>query len=212
MRYIIILTILLPCLSMAQEDSVLIRKTYASASQTDKEYYVLKSDTTIMNGPYIAYHYNGKVFMTGRYRYGVRDGEWRSYHENGTPESITNYREGQYCKTWQYFSYDGKPESSFDMDVLSHSDTAGKATDKRQYISVNIDYPVRAQENDIEGTVEVMVVTDSVCHTQIQLLHGIDSECDAAAIKGVRKAISMIDKYPCRNGMWVMPVVFKLNN
>jgi len=208
MKILLAITLLIPYLLFAQEDTLFIKRNFLGSNKIEKEYSVLKSDTSVMHGSYTSYHYNGRLFLKGRYHYGKRDGEWTSYHENGTMESHTYYREGQYCNVWEYYSNEGILESSFNMDLLT--DTSQIIAKDIKYYHITIDYPERARENGIEGTVELIILTDSACHIAIQLLKGFDYECDHAALQAVRKGFSKIELHDCKNASFICPINFRL--
>lgn len=212
MRIFLIGIILIPCFLFAQEDSVFIRKKFLGSDKIEKEYFVLKSDTDILHGLYKAYHYSGRLFLTGRYEYGKRVGEWLSYYENGKVESRNYYCNGKYCGIWDYYSYEGLKEYSFNMGEM---DTAGQFIDGLHLmtsIQKIIKYPEKAQENGIEGRVDVLILKDLTCHLVVQLAKGFDYDCDAEALRAVRKVLGLKGSAPCKNEQFIIAINFSLGS
>ena len=204
-------TFLIPSILFAQYDTILIKRNFLGSNKVEKEYYVLKSDTTVMDGRYTAYHYNGRLFLNGQYQHGKRDGEWTSYHDNGKIESHNYYCEGQYCGVWDYYSNEGIKEFSFnmgDMDTAREFDAYHFTTALQKILK----YPEKAQENDVEGQAEIMILKDSACHVVVQLLKGFDYDCDKEAVRAVKQVLGPGSMHPCRNERLIVQVNFRLNN
>jgi hypothetical protein len=193
----------------AQDDTFLIKRNFLGSTKLEKEYYVLKSDTTIMHGPYTAYHYNGRLFLKGQYQYGKRDGEWTSYHENGKIETHNYYCEGQYCGIWDYYSNEGIKEFSFNMGEM---DTPREFDAYHFTLALQkiLKYPEKAQENDIGGQVEIMILKDSACHMVVQLLKGFDYDCDKEAVRAVKQVMGSRSAPPCKNEMQRIQISFRI--
>ena len=85
----------------------------------------------------------------------------------------------------------------------------------RKYIATNMDYPVVAQENDIQGTVYIrFVVKKNGKVGEVQLQRGVDPLLDEEAIRVIK---TLPDFSPGKQGgkpvnVWFsVPVKFKLN-
>ena len=212
MKIFLLAIILIPYFLFAQEDFVLIRKNFIGSDKIEKEYSVLRSDTNLLHGLYKAYHYNGKLFLKGRYAYGKRDGEWVSYHENGKMETHNYYCNGQYCGIWDYYTNEGIKEYSFNMGKM---DTTGQFINGLYLMSSIqkvIKYPEKARENDIQGMVDVLVLEDSACHLVVQLAKGFDYDCDAEALRAVRKVVGIRGTAPCKNEQFIILINFNLGS
>ncbi len=86
----------------------------------------------------------------------------------------------------------------------------------RRYIAEHIQYPVLAQENDIEGTVVVKFVVGKKGEvTNVQVIRGVDPLLDSEAVRVVRNLPRFKPGY--NNGrpvkVWyTLPIIFKLQN
>lgn len=205
---LLLLLLLLPCFLLAQ-GSVLIKKKFLDSDKTEKEYWALMSDTSIMHGLYKAYHYNGKLFLTGEYQNGKREGEWTSYHENGKVESRYLYCNGAFCGMLEYYSSEGILESSFNMSAMDTSGAfdAARFTTALQKV---LQYPEKAHENDIQGVTEIMILKDSSCHLVVQLAKGFNYDCDKEAMRAVKQVLGSRSSAPCKNEMQRVQILFRL--
>lgn len=83
-----------------------------------------------------------------------------------------------------------------------------------KYINKNLKYPELAQENGIEGLVVVRFIVTRVGDiTDIELLRGIDPECDKEALRIVKHMPKWIPCRPSQHGYsyyYTLPIRFKL--
>ena len=209
MKALAFFLISIPFFLSAQDDTVLVKRNFRGSDKLEKEYYVLRSDTNLMHGSYRAYHYNRKLYITGRYEQGRREGEWISYYENGNMETHNFYCAGQYCGTCEYYGSDGKLESTFNigstgnsvyLDEVAFSDELRKA----------LNYPIKAYEKDVQGSVVISILRDSACHQLVQLLQGFDYDCDKEAVRAVKQVLRSFSLGPCRNQQLTFPIYFRL--
>ena len=90
----------------------------------------------------------------------------------------------------------------------------GGDMERLRYLAANIQYPIQATENGIQGTVYFQFIVDSKGNiTDVKILRGIGGGCDEEALR----VINMMPQWkPGRqNGRTVrviynMPVVFKI--
>ena len=85
----------------------------------------------------------------------------------------------------------------------------------RQYIAENVDYPVLAQENDIQGTVYVrFVVLKTGAVGEVQVVRGVDKLLDDEAIRVV-ESLPKFEPGSQRgkkvNVWYTVPIKFQLN-
>jgi antitoxin component YwqK of YwqJK toxin-antitoxin module len=99
------LTVYFNCLGriMKKECAQFYRKgkmdsTYLSLAGNVKDYYLNDTlalegylENSLLNGPAIYYHENGKIRSKGNYRNNKRTGVWTYFYNNGSPEKIINY-------------------------------------------------------------------------------------------------------------------------
>jgi hypothetical protein len=159
-RYLALL-LLFYCNVLSAQDTLKITRTFVGSDRVQKVFSVLASDTTILHGAYVTYHANGRVLQTGCYSFGQRDGEWKSWFDNGNKETETFYTRGRESGVWSYYAYDGAPSCAFNMDSISAKTAAAESN---RHYTMEMIYPEKARDLEIEGDVEAAVLMDSTCH------------------------------------------------
>ncbi len=83
---------LLACGSVESDEKSHIKEKHGNGlTKTEWRY----SGNDSLNRTQVEYHTNGKVFISGKMRQGVRHGEWKSFHPNGAVWSIQHYDKGR---------------------------------------------------------------------------------------------------------------------
>lgn len=129
-----------------------------------EEYYVLKSDKNIKEGPYNNY-IDGAICVEGAYKNNERCGIWKSYASNNKVEYTIDY--DNKTITFQHKDSINQREATLITDsILSHASErppfliSGSRVISA-YLSNVLRYPLEAQMNGIAGKVVVKIAIDS---------------------------------------------------
>ncbi|MEX0938898.1 MAG: toxin-antitoxin system YwqK family antitoxin [Pirellulales bacterium] len=73
----------------------------------------LYSDGSVVNHDEFAEYFpDGKVFMKGQYKDGIKDGKWEYYYDNGELRRAVMYANGRLNGSWDVFREDGTKEAT----------------------------------------------------------------------------------------------------
>lgn len=112
MRIYFLLLLLFPLGLFAQELKKK-RQPYTNGDYAD--YYVLKSDKSVMHGPYVRCEYNKHVLTTGYYNNGLEDSTWEYYtHNTRSLIQKGSFSKGKKIGRWDYYNQDGLVELAYD--------------------------------------------------------------------------------------------------
>ena len=70
-------------------------------------FYVLRSDSTVLSGPYEAYFTDGTLKVKGFYQHNIPTGEWEYYYEKGNLKMRGPLKNGVNYGFWEYFYENG---------------------------------------------------------------------------------------------------------
>lgn len=116
MKKIIIIALLLPLYSIAQETVKTVERD-KNFPLIKEEYYVLKADKSVKHGAYIKRNAMGDTVMAGFYKNGQKDSIWHEYTLTGKLAAIGCYKSGAEIGIWEYFSAkDGSLDQRYDYD------------------------------------------------------------------------------------------------
>src|SRR5690606_17961583 len=71
-------------------------KTYydSAATLVKEEYYILKDDSSLVDGTYKMFHENGKKAVEGNFENGKKDGLFKEYYPDGILKREMTYQQG----------------------------------------------------------------------------------------------------------------------
>ncbi len=160
-----------------------------------EKFSVLKSDTSIKEGPYAVYsRYRSKLLCEGFYKNNNRDGVWTSYDYNGQPEVKYDYTH----KKLLAYNPSKYMADSKTYNVIKGADTVNVALDQppifldgvnriNQLYLHNIRYPALAFENKVQGKVIIAITVDTLGHlSNYRIKKAIGSGCDEEALRVVK--------------------------
>lgn len=106
----------LPVLSLAQETEKKV-VTLTAPMPSREEYFVLKADPAVRQGPYARYGGSAlKLLAQGYYRAGQKDSAWTEYgFDSKKPLAEGRYRAGRKVGVWTFNTYAGKPALRYDF-------------------------------------------------------------------------------------------------
>ncbi|HVW16507.1 MAG TPA: TonB family protein [Mucilaginibacter sp.] len=187
----------LPILILVLISATVFAQTVKRVDKFDKanvriEYYVLKSDKSIKQGPYAEYSrlgttpycegfyknnqkdsiwkyygFNNKLCTTGSYKDGKRIGLWNSYDSDGAQEVLYDYTKKQ------LLYYKKSPQQLQEQTIINGKDTS-KATLERpviyvdgvgsmfRIIATDMRYPAQARDKNIQGKVLIAFTVDTL--------------------------------------------------
>jgi TonB family protein len=211
----LVLIVLLPTLTYGQK-TIKETKIHSNPNYKEI-YYVLKSDKATLEGSYTKLSSNDRVLVDGFYKNGAKDSIWRKYFWNGKILNTGKYVADKKVGVWECFTNEGKLELSFDFSTNKpvYYKISDKEKDKKfnvikdggtdkvkldqpplyldgtaaiyDFISWNLKYPVKAQENGVSGKVEITFTIDSEGKTSNhRVTRGIGSGCDEEALRVVK--------------------------
>ncbi len=197
------------------QEVITISKTFTGSNRIEKTISVTKADTNIYHGQYSAYHPNGKLYQTGTYILGQRDSLWLSYFDNGNKETEGFYSQGKEAGTWKYYKYDGTFSGQFNLDSIKTLNI----TNNSNYSSLKLDlnYPEKARDLEVEGKVMAAVMLDSVCTiTNFVILtdpgYGLGTEVMRVLQKNKAQLQKFILSGPCNVQPFFIPFIFRLSH
>jgi hypothetical protein len=154
-----------------------------------EEFNVLSTDKKVKNGPYKKYGDKDQVLMEGNYENNERTGEWKFY-ANGVLEQTYDFTTGElkYAKKPDYLIkvfVDGKiQDAQLDTPPLYIGAKAGL----NDALNKVMKYPYQALRMGIEGKILASVwVTETDAISDVKVIQGIMTECDAEVVKGLTK-------------------------
>lgn len=108
-------------------------------------------------------------------------------------QALKWYGEMYLEKKWDNIVIDPNAEKDYFNVIEKSAEYPGGISAFYSYISENITYPIEAKKNGIEGKVYVtfMVNIDGTIDA-VNVIRGIDSECDAEAVRVISKANKFI--------------------
>jgi TonB family protein len=213
---LLIFTIITSGCLFAQERVHRIDKSGSQFSRAEEDYYVLKADKTIKDGPYRIFR-NNEMVLSGYYKHDQKDSVWEVYSTGKTVTSRKWYREGQRTGLWEFFNkkpgsdwtYDfvtgtttfqegnvvGTGGSCYQSDsgtwVLDHPDKPliplYSTGEWLQFLFRTLRYPDYAVDNGLSGTVIVGVVVDeNGTITDYGIVQSVAPSLDAEALRVVK--------------------------
>ncbi len=202
-----------------QKDSFLTVTTYNISMQIRSkiDYRVRnmgsKKEYNVIYGDYINYHDNGQLKTKATVKNGDWHGSLMSYYDNGKPIRIETYENDSLIKSEcmdkqgnkiPYFPYQVNPEFN------------GGSANMFKYLSMNIEYPRKARENGVEGTVFVGFVVDiDGSLDMVSVKRGVSKELDAESVRVVKSMPKwkpgLIEGEPIRVA-YTLPIKFKFEN
>jgi TonB family protein len=205
--------------------------TYSIVSYTDttktvgsSRYYTMEGRLTaeishkdsagiwLFDGPYKAYHDNGKLKRKGYFISNKKNGEMSTWYDNGQMRRKDFYVLDSLI-TGHCYTATGQDTAWFPY----YSDFSyGKGIrELYKLIGRNIKYPKTARKKEIEGEVRVQfIIQKDGAMTSLRLNRSVNEELDNEAIRVLRIIPArwhptMIDGEP-ESGYAILPVVFKL--
>ena len=177
-------------------------------------YYILKSDTSIRQGPY-KLELLGKLVVEGTYKAGKRDSTWIQYNLDGIVRTKGSFKMGKRADLWEFFNDKGQLEQKIDFStgevlyyqtifskhpfrVIAGKDTLLTVLDRpplymggtsrlNDDISSEIILPLHKAEEKITGTVFLRFTIDSMGKPyDHHLLRGIGNACNVEAMRVIK--------------------------
>ena len=187
-----LLILVLPMFINAQSTKEVI-KTFYKSKQVYEQYWVLESNPSIKHGPFVSYkqmtenqwkdykkgrlNLDGFVQYKGFYNLNKKDSTW---YEKG---NIRSYKNGKKAGIWTESIEKGQVILRYDHDKQMHLEPI---------FNLNIKYPAKARENNVEGEVIVSYLVNSDCSiSNVRISKSLSKECDDAVLN----KMAIIAKY-----------------
>jgi hypothetical protein len=106
-----------------------------------------------LNGYWEYYHPNGNIYGKGNYVDDSLDGVWEYFFDSGEISAREEYNLGKLVKM-QFWNKDGS-EALDIKEPVTQPQFPGGETSMRRFLTENLEYPIEARENGIEGRVIV---------------------------------------------------------
>ncbi len=172
-------------------DSIFIEKEYTLSGQikSERRYYdidskVLKLKFKVFEGLSIYWHENGQIKAEKNYKNDQLDGTIRTYWKNGQLKRNDLYKHNKFVEgicydslgnQIEYFPYEVMPQFPGGDEMLF------------SYLNRNVRYPVRAQQNRIQGRVITQFVVDAEGEiVDAAVVRSINSDLDAEALRVIK--------------------------
>ena len=211
-KILVILLVVFPILLSGQKTKKIVReRIFPELSET---YYVLKSDTTVKNGRYLA-GTAGKVLLEGYFKMGYRDSLWIQYNLEGKMRSIGWYEKNSRDSIWEFFNHKGDLEQRIDFTnnrvlqyktifanhvfkIFTGGDTLLTRLDRpplflggsswlSDYVAEGLSVPLHKEDEKVTGTVYVSFTIDTLGVTSNHLvIKGIGKNCNKEALRVVK--------------------------
>lgn len=239
------LLIFILCSNLLLGQGIILKTIDHPKDKSQEVFYVLKNNESIKNGPYRFQDSTGSIIIQGSYWMGEKDSVWVGYNSDRTmPQYRGSYRRGAPKGEWEYYNF-GKLNMKYDFSKnelisfsindsivsaytleINGSDTIKKFTDHPamyiggdlfllEYVRNNIEYPVYAKRNKIQGNIYIGFTIDST-GTAInhRVLREIGGGCDQAAMLVVRSIkdnwVPAISNGKPVSSNFTVPVSFRL--
>jgi len=188
--------------------------TKKSDGKISEKYYVKRSDKSIKHGKYISYFTgNNSNFIKekGYYKNGLRDSSWVEYK---TPKSSKNslsygevktegkYKRGEKVGVWL----------TYRKVMISRYDYSKKSK-LPPIVHVSLNYPEKAKEMGIQGTVKASYeIHDDCSITNIKIIKSLSPECDNEVVLMLQRMSELMIRYgvECENDTITKDYNFKL--
>lgn len=168
-------------------------KTFYKSKQVFEQYWVLESNPSIKHGPFISYkqmtgdqwkdYKKGRLNLDdfvqykGLYNLNKKDSTW---YEKGDTRS---YKNGKKAGIWTESVEQGQVILRYDHDKQIYLEPI---------FNINIKYPAKARENNVEGEVIVSYLVNSDCSiSNVRISKSLSKECDDAVLN----KMAIIAKY-----------------
>jgi hypothetical protein len=211
-KFLYLILVSLPLLLAGKETKKIVRQNYfPSFTET---YYVLKSDTNLMHGPYKA-ETSEHILVQGYFNMGKKDSTWIQYNNHGKIRYRGSYKSDKKAGVWEFFSDNGEMEQKLDFDndclllyktpfadhpfkVISGADTTMAVLDRpplyfggnsrfNDFISNSLTVPLHKADVKTTGIVYIQFQIDSMgIASKHQVLKGINKLCNDEALKAVK--------------------------
>jgi TonB family protein len=162
------------------------------SDRTREEYYVLKSDKSIKQGPYALYSlFNTNPYCEGFYKNNLKDSVWKYYGYDHKLCATGSYKDGKRVGLWNSYGADGAQDVLYDytnrkllfykkpdkapeeQTIISGKDTLKANLDQpvvyidgiqnmSRIVGTNIRYPAKAREKNIQGKVLIAFTIDTL--------------------------------------------------
>lgn len=191
------------------QGSELIQVYYQNSKILKEKYEVINAREQQKNGPYFYYFKNKKVRLEGHYQNGKKDGEWTHYNDQGNIRTVAHYKSGEKVGIWLDYMADGKIVRRFDYDK--------KEALEPLFPTIQIEYPTRGREDEIEGTVTLKFLFDENCAIKAVIpINTLGKDFEQVVIDGFREGLNIRKKYNvelegCAVGEQIFSVNFALN-
>jgi len=168
-------------------NGVVERIYYLSGKQKSELYYYKKPDekttknTNIRNGQYRFWNENGKLKTECVYKEGKKDGLFATYWENGKIKRQDTYLNGE-LTGGKCFDDKGLEVKYYPYEVITIYEGGMDAL--MRFLSLNIRYPISAQQAGIQGKVIVsfMIKKDGTVD-KFNIARSLDEATDAESIR-----------------------------
>lgn len=185
-----------------------ITEKFPETQSVKVEYTVLKKKKYIKQGEYKIYFENGQIKEEGKYENSKKVGEWNEYNYHNDLRRVRKYEMGKLISDnkfgiWKEFGKNGKPYF-YDYDK-------GKRIIPQ--IPIPVEFPAKAREAGIEGSVQILVKLNDQCELKkIEIVKSSGNDFDKAAIKGVKKFIEKLKYFEddCINFEEIITIDFKI--
>jgi TonB family protein len=220
-KVITIVVAILSSINLFSQETKLIEIKFDDSKQIQERYSVLKSDKQIKHGEYVSYFrmnpdqarnfkdgiYKLEQFINtkGAYKNGKKDGEWLEYDRPFSLKTKGKYLEDKKVGVWATTKENGQVIENYDHDLKKMLPPI---------IRVDIKYPPRAREMEIQGTVWFSCKINKDCSvTDIKITKGINSELDNCVIAFLKRKSELEMRYglSCEEKVWSKDFVFKLH-
>lgn len=177
----------------------------------DKKY----TDKTLekKHGLFINYYENGQMDNQGKYLKNKMEGEWKWYFKNGQVSAEESYRKGKLTFA-RYFDEEGNRVSP-EVAVKPPGPPGGMAY-FLEYLQSQMNYPLKAVEQGIEGTVIIRVLINEQGELEsTSILKSVDPLLDLEALRLTKSIPAKFPKVKEHNRIvkyWMdLPYKFSLN-
>ena len=208
-KYLLLIFLLFPIIVSGKETKK-ITITHGYLGYTEI-FYVLKSDTTVMQGTYKVTSM-GKVLIKGHYKMGMKDSIWTQYSMKGKVRSRGWFEANKRSGLWEFYANDGKLEQQIDFSknevvyyqtsvathpfrIISGTDTLLSVLDRpplyiggfsrfNDYVADEIEIPLHKSGEKVSGIVYIGFTIDSIGKTSNHhVLKGIGKAFNNEALR-----------------------------
>ena len=187
-------------------------KSFTRPAQLREVKHYSDFNNKILDGKYLLYYDEGKLFQDIDYKDGLIHGNLLTYWGNRKPKRIDKYESGKRIEG-KCLNSNGRPVPYYEYEIAP--EYRGGEAKLKKFLDKNLKYPEEARAKKIEGVVMIgFMINEKGAVSNIKLVKGVNEVLDNEALRVIRIMPTwrpaMTDGLPYNKEV-VLPVTFTLS-